>query len=165
LRRLETERTYLEHQLRLLRKLHDGPLRASCDVLAGEGFYDVHRVQLTSPALHRAYELLYPRDARRLSPEVLAITGWPGLAALWLDQARWHSPRRASLRGRYDGQDYRAVRDWLAAAQIPTQPLLRRDGWQGLELRPPALTALLHAIAPHVHRSQRFRLRYPGRLV
>lgn len=76
------------HQSRQLHKYHDGPLDLEIDTLATEGFYDDKRLRCHGDELYRAYELLYPRDTRTLTPEVLALTGHRGVAALWCDRGR-----------------------------------------------------------------------------
>lgn len=162
LRQLELKRTYLEHQLRRLRRLHDGPLEAHIDVLPGEGFYDIHRVRLTTPALHRAYELLHPRDERRLSAEVLAITGWMGMAALWIDQGRWPSRTRPTITGRFSLEEYGVLDAWLEAQGIARVQPRRQDRRNSLVIAPDAIERFMAALRPHVHRSQRWCLR-PGR--
>lgn len=85
IQRRETDLTYLNHQLRMLHKAHDGKLEAVSDVVQGDGFYDDRRIRVHSPDLYRVYDLLYFRDERRLTPEVLEIIGPQGLAALWCD--------------------------------------------------------------------------------
>jgi hypothetical protein len=87
LRRTELEKTYLDHQLRRLRKVHDGPIEADWDILPTNGFYDDHRVRLHCEELYHVYELLYPRDERTITPEILEIAGSEGLAALFTDRA------------------------------------------------------------------------------
>jgi hypothetical protein len=88
IRRPETEKTYLDHQLRRLRKLHDGPVESAMDLVSTESVYDDFRVVLHAPELWRAYELLYPRDEFTVTEEVLNIVGRTGLLALWCDQGR-----------------------------------------------------------------------------
>jgi hypothetical protein len=160
LRRLETELSYLEHQVRHLRRVHDGPLQVHRDALPGTGFYDVHRAQLTSPALHRAYELLYPRDEKCLSAQVLAIAGWGGFTSLWLDFGRWESARRPALRGRFSVAEYQLLADWLAEQDVETCRLTGpRPHHRGMAIAPDSVTRAMARMRPHAPRGMRFRLR------
>lgn len=85
IKRRETDLTYLLHQSRQLHKLHDGPLDLVIDTLQTDGFYDDRRLRCHGDGLYRVYELMYPRDERVVTPEILAITGMQGVAALWCD--------------------------------------------------------------------------------
>ena len=58
--RPETQRTYLDHQLRSLRKLHDGPIDAVWDVIPTNGFYDKERLRLHGEGMWRVHELRCP---------------------------------------------------------------------------------------------------------
>lgn len=95
LRRCETQRRYLSHQIRRLRELHDGPLEVIRDIVPSDGFYDVHRARIFGEGLYHVYELLYPRDEFRIAPEVLTIVGNQGLVSLWCDRGRWFRQRPA----------------------------------------------------------------------
>ena len=89
LKRLETERTYMLHQVRSLQRSGGGPVRASIDMLPGKHFYDVCRARLQHDAFERAMELLAPDGETRFSREVLEIGGGRGLASVWLDLGHW----------------------------------------------------------------------------
>ena len=54
-------------------------------MLAGESYYDDEKILFTGEGLHAAYSLLYPRDKKVITKEVLDITGLMGLTALWID--------------------------------------------------------------------------------
>ena len=112
LRRCETERTYLDHQLRRLRKLHDGPIEAQWDRIPSEGFYDKVRLRLHGEDLYRVYELLYPRDEKRINKQVLTIAGFDGLIALWADNGRWWG-RIGRIDGRYNTDEFTALQEWI----------------------------------------------------
>ncbi|NDC87504.1 MAG: hypothetical protein EB075_01615 [Bacteroidetes bacterium] len=85
IKRRETDLTHLLHQSRQLHRLHDGPLDLVIDTVQTDGFYDDKRLRCHGEGLYRAYELMYPRDERVVTPEILAITGIQGIAALWCD--------------------------------------------------------------------------------
>lgn len=89
LRRLETERTYLLHQVRSLQRAGAGPVRTSIDMVPGQHFYDICRARLQHDAFERAMELLAPGGDACLSEKVLQIGGSRGLASIWLDLGRW----------------------------------------------------------------------------
>jgi hypothetical protein len=89
LKRLETERTYMLHQVRSLQRAGAGPVRAAVDMLPGRHFYDVCRARLQHDAFERAIELLAPEGEISLSKEVLEIGGGRGLASIWLDLGHW----------------------------------------------------------------------------
>lgn len=89
LKRLETERTYMLHQVRSLQRAGAGPVRAAVDMLPGRHFYDVCRARLQHDAFERAIELLAPEGEISLSREVLEIGGGRGLASIWLDLGHW----------------------------------------------------------------------------
>lgn len=161
LRRLETELPYLEHQIRKLRRVHDGPLDVHRDALPGDGFYDVHRARLTSPALHRAYELLYPRDEKQLSTQVMAIAGAGGMAAIWLDFGRWESGRRPALCGHYSEPEYRVLERWLQEQGVDTHKLVdSQRKRRGMAIAPDSVARAMHLLRPHVPRCMRPKLRW-----
>jgi len=89
LKRLETERTYMLHQVRSLQRAGAGPVRTAVDMLPGQHFYDVCRARLQHDAFERAIELLAPEGEISLSKEVLEIGGARGLASIWLDLGHW----------------------------------------------------------------------------
>jgi hypothetical protein len=157
LRRLETESTYLGHQVRMLQRAAIGELRLDQDVVAGRGFYDIRRARLHSPLLNRAMEILSPGGEPRLTVEALQVAGLRGIASLWLDAGTWRPDGSARLPVRSAGD---------------TEPLIALLQQQGVaaaadrretvvELRPRAMAALADLLRPHVHRSMRHALR-PG---
>jgi len=85
IQRLETESTYLEHQVRALRRATRQSIRVEEDLLPGKGYYDVLRVRIQAPALERAAEIL----ADGISDEALQVAGAKGIASLWIDNGYW----------------------------------------------------------------------------
>ena len=129
IRRPETQRPYIDHQLRRLRKLHDGPVEAALDLVSTELVYDDFRMVLHAPELWRCYELLYPRDEFTISQEVLDIVGRPGLLALWCDQGRWKGPN-ALLSIRRPEEEMSRLAEWIRGLGYSTCLL---DGAIGFE--------------------------------
>ena len=86
--RPETEKPYLNYQVKLLREAHPGKLDTHWDMLPTDGFYDKFRLRARSDELYRAYELMYPRDKKVITPQIISITGMQGVAALWSDRGR-----------------------------------------------------------------------------
>lgn len=163
LQRSEPERTYLDHQLRRLRRLHDGPLEAHWDRLPGEGFYDTERVRLRSEALEPAYECLYPRDRWTLSAEVLQLCGWRGIAALWADGGRWRG-KQLWLGGsslRLQEMDYILLGEALRDLKIKVRADVRRDCLLGLFIEPRDQQTFAAQLEHHLHYSLRPALLTP----
>lgn len=160
--RCETERTYLGHQLRLLRKTHDGPLLARVEPVAGSGRYDRERLRLLSPQLARAKELLFgPGGERRISAETWLVAGIPGLAALWLDQGRWLG-RALELRLDWSEAELELLIRQIQAVGSKAHLARSRQGRLcGVHVLGRHVDALAAAVRPHVHRSMRHRL-WPG---
>lgn len=111
IKRRETDLTYLNHQLRMLHRVHDGKLEAVSDIVQTDGFYDDRRIRVHSPDLYRVYELLTFRDERRLTPEVLRIIGFQGLAALWCDTGTT-TKTKAVLRSWADATETHHLAEW-----------------------------------------------------
>ena len=142
------------HQLRQLRLAADGPLEVVRDVLPGSGFYDIHRVRLHGEGLYHAYGLLYPRDRRQLSAEVLAIAGRPGLAALLIDRARSQGPR-LRICDRYSFEERDHLVAWLSALGYPVRGLSQP---MGVQFAADSLARLRRDLGPLIHASQRARV-------
>lgn len=157
LRRLETESTYLEHQVRALRQSAGGTARVDLDFTAGEGFYDIARARISSPLLERAIELLCPAGEQQITPEALEVAGVRGLACLWLDAGHWD--------GRVGVIDTRSP----AEAALLREQLLARGieagttsaGGASVRIAPADMPALAALLRPQVHRSMRHTL-HPG---
>ena len=86
--RSEVDRTYLTHQLRTLKHTHDGAVDYLADRVPTDGFYDLERIRFHGDLLWRVYELLYPKDEKYISSDVLKVAGIHGLTALWIDQGK-----------------------------------------------------------------------------
>lgn len=122
----------MNHQLRMLHKVHDGKLEAVSDIVQGNGFYDDRRIRVHSPDLYRAYELLYFRDERRLTPDVLQIVGFQGLAALWCDTGVT-TKTKAVLRSWTDIPQTQYLADWAAdLGFLPAKVRKGRLEFQGI---------------------------------
>ena len=159
LRRLETESTYLLHQVRLLQRSSSGSARAALDLVPGQGFYDVRRARLHSPLLERAMELLQVDRGLRFSEEVLQVAGVRGLASLWLDAGSWQlGTGTIALRSLEDG----AVLLEHLAAQYGIQAALHERPAPALKFTPRAMHALTNLLRPQVQRSMRHALRSGG---
>ncbi|MEB3235366.1 MAG: hypothetical protein VKM98_08050 [Cyanobacteriota bacterium] len=158
LQRLETEATYLNHQVRLLQQAAGSGLRSDLDVVAGRGFYDIRRARLQSPLLERALELLQPDGKPRLSDEVLQVAGLRGIASLWLDLGLWlpHGGGRLPLQTHADAESLAAHLGQQGVAAVAAD----KRG-PVVDLRPAVMAELARRLRPHVHRSMRHALR-PG---
>lgn len=162
--RPETERTYLDHQLRSLRAACQGaPHRSSLDALPTEGFYDDQRLRFHSPGLWQAYELLYAGDQRQLTSAVLESLGLPALTALLLDRGVRLSPRCYDLKLRTP-QEAKLVHEWAASLGVPPLVTGRRPNTRVLAWRDRGLDALIEQVRPWTHRSMRHRLHPPQHL-
>lgn len=153
LRRLETEATHLEHQVRALRRALHQPIRVDMDLISGKGYYDICRARIQSPWLERAIDLA----GSGITPEALSAAGVRGLACLWLDRGIW---RRDSgqfvLRSSADAD---AVQDVLLGLGIRLRRRADSSGVIGIEPEP--MHELAGILRPWVHRSMRHALR-PG---
>jgi hypothetical protein len=147
--RSETERSFLKYQLKLLKELHEGPIDFYQDRLATNSYYDKERFRFYGDQLYRAYELLYPRDHRYISPNVLEITGTKGLAYLWLDQGRVNG-LRGSLRGRYSPEEYQNISDYLNSLGIQATPHANQLSTIEICLSRQGLRLLLEIIDVHL---------------
>lgn len=158
LQRLETEATYLNHQVRLLQRAATTELRCDLDVVGGRGFYDIRRARLQSPQLERALELLQPEGEPRLSAEVLQVAGLRGIASLWLDLGLWlpNGSGRLPMRSSTDAETLAAhlqQQGVLAAATDKRGPVV--------DFKPIVMAEFTQRLRPQVHRSMRHTLR-PG---
>lgn len=159
--RCETERSYLDHQLRALRKSHDGPLEAHWDGISGSGRYDRERLRLTTPQLERAWELLFPGGDRLVSQQVLDITGPAGVAAIWLDQGRWLG-RALELRLDWSAAELELLQQQIAELGCRSHLAKTRQGALcGIHVLGRHVPGLAQTLRPFVHRSMRHRL-WPG---
>jgi hypothetical protein len=160
LRRSELEQTYLDHQVRMLRRLHPQPgsFKVHWNRLSADSVYDDLVAEFTCPELWGAYDLLYPRDRRRITSEALVAAGLPGLAAAWLDEGE-RNPQSAKLRLFGPGPSDVEILGWIESLGTPgriapgprLQMSLAFDQWQA--------DTLVRQIRPLVHRSMAYRLR------
>jgi len=165
IQRPETERTYLDHQIRKLRKFHDGPHDAIWDRIPGPGFYDIERLRFKGSQLWHVYELLYPRDEWTLTPDILRMTGMTGIAALWCDCGHWKNGTM-----RFGGRDLNITRDdyALLATHLADLGFHCRIENRGrlvvaVTMTPLYLRDFIRKLRPHVHRSMHHTLVKPRR--
>ena len=154
IRRRETDLSYLNHQLRMLHRVHDGKLEAVSDIVQTAGFYDDRRIRVHSPDLYRAYELLYFRDERRLTPEILRIVGFQGLAALWCDTGLLVKDK-VILRSWANAEETQYLSDW--AIDLGFLPSLAQKG--RLEFSGAIASDLAYSLRRAIPRSKMSTLR------
>ena len=147
--RSEADRSFLRWQFNLLKKLHEGPIDYFEDRIATNGFYDLERFRFHGENLYKVYELLYPRDKRYISLDVLQIAGEKGLAMLWFDQGRIKG-RRVSLRGRYSPEEYQNISDYLNSLGIQATPHANQLSTIEICLSRQGLRLLLEIIDVHL---------------
>jgi hypothetical protein len=164
IRRPEVEHTYLEHQLRELRRLATSPFEHRMDLIPGARHYCTLRLRCRCDELLPAYQLLYPQDEFKVSRQALEVAGLQGLAALWLDQGRYegHQPRITC--GRWNPADWMNLQDHLDALGYPARVCGSNKGHSGVVLLADALRypAFVKDIYPLAHVSLRHRLRRSG---
>ena len=156
--RYETDRTYLDHQLRVLKQYHDGPIDYVWDRLSTDGFYDRERFRFQGELLWRAYELLYPKDQKVISREVLNIAGLKGAAALWIDQGRVIG-KKGSIRGRFSENDYVQLESWFNDLGIPAKIHRNNISIVQLSFKKNSLESLSKLLRPMVHLTMKKTLR------
>jgi len=161
LRRLETEVTYLRHQLKALRQAGGPGVMAVIDAVPGSGYYDLCRGRIHSPLLERVMEILCPEDDIRLSAEALQVAGDRGLASAWLDGGHWDG-----LSGRFEmrsPEDAEALHS--AIQQRGIHGMIIGSGGNrgrcGVFYGVDAMQDLVRLLRPRVHRSMRHCL-WPG---
>ena len=158
LSRLETERDYLNHQVKQLIKYHEGPVDIFKDRLPTNSFYDKERVRFHGQELWRAYEILCPRDKPYISDAVLDITGERGVASLWIDQGRFIG-KRGSIRGKYSNQEYENITKWLNRFSIPAVIHSNQTAILEISIRKDAMPTLLNIISPYVPKIMKNKLK------
>lgn len=165
LRRGELEHTYLDHQLRRLRREAEGPVEADWDVIEGQGFYDDHQLSVHCDAMQQVYDLLYPRDEFAISADVLRMAGMDALVALWADRAIFQA-RYVSLGHGLKPRDCAVIAAWMNEEGIKAHVAYRgicdsKTGPNVHVMRGEA-ERLYKLLYPSLHRSIRTKLRYPG---
>lgn len=158
LRRIETESTYLGHQVRALRQAGGTGILVDVDTVAGSGFYDIRRGRIHHPWLERVMEILCPGGEQRLTSEALLVAGPRGLASAWLDGGSW--VRAVGVLDLRTPDDARIMRAFLERQGFPSRSV---KGARALQFAPAVADELMRQIRPHVHRSMRGILRPGGR--
>ena len=149
LRRSELERTYLDHQLRMLRRAHDGPVEVIWDRLPDKGFYDIERIQFHGDGLWRAYELAYPRDQRRFTQAVADLFDIRHVANIWTDRGRVYG-RRGRFRLGLSPEELAIFHDMLLRLGLP-----KPAPEAALAFHDEATGELFEKLRPHIHVSMR----------
>ncbi len=152
--RPETEKVYLNYQLKQLRLAHSGPLEHFWDVIPTDGFYDKTRLRVRGEDLHRAYALMYPRDKKIITPQVMSICGIEGLTALWSDRGRVVG-RLGKLRTRLSTKDNHVIADWCNSNGFPCTLISREDKCYGIQFDRDSTKHLINSIRPHIHKTMR----------
>lgn len=156
--RSETERPYLSHQLKQLRDSHLGKLEFVIDVLPCDGFYDDVRLRVRSDELYRAYELMYPRDKKIVTPQILDITGIGGLSALWSDRGRIIG-RIGKVHSRFSPEGNVALANWCNANDFECKLMARKEKSFGIQFTRESTKAFIAAVRPHTHKIMRKRFK------
>jgi hypothetical protein len=161
LRRTELEKTYLDHQVRQLRKLNRGDgFKAHWSRISVDSIYDDLQVEFTTDDLWPAYRLLYPRDQRRVTPEAFAAAGRPGLAAAFLDSGiRKAQSARLRFYGPMPAPSF--LSDWLEDLDVPGRLRWFPGGSVAMEWNEEQSKSLVRAIRPLTHRSMAHYLAKP----
>lgn len=158
--RCETEHVYLGHQARCLRKDSDAPSDYVIDRVATDGFYDKVRLRFHSDDLWRAYELLYPRDEKTLTRDVLNITGRQGLIALWSDYGRLNG-RRSAIGGRRPHDKTTLLANWATDLGFPAVAAPMRNGQLLVRFNRDSTALLVRDLKPLLHYTMRRKLANP----
>ncbi len=112
------------------------------DVLQCDGFYDDVRLRVRSDELYRAYELMYPRDKKIVTPQILGLTGIAGMAALWSDRGRIVG-RIAKIRSRLDPEANIALAEWCKKHDFECRHIAKLDRSYGVQFTPEATQAFI----------------------
>ncbi len=152
--RPETEKVYLNHQLKQLRLAHSAPLEYVWDVVPTDGFYDKKRLRVQCEDLYRAYELMYPRDKKIITPQVMSICGIYGLTALWSDRGRVVG-RLGKLRTRLSTDDNHVIADWCNDNGFTCNLITREDKCFGIQFDRDSTKHLIDSIRPYIHKTMR----------
>ena len=156
--RPETERTYLSYQLFTLRRSHDGPFEDQRAALEGESFYDDEQILFHGEGLHAAYDLLYPRDRKHITKEVLDITGLMGLTALWIDYGTINNKGEGLIKGRLGDETYRLLHEHIREFGINAGKKHAFGQVRGVLLNREAMEAFARLIRPYAHYSMKAKL-------
>lgn len=163
LRRPETESTYLEHQSRVLRKLHPtGKIKIHWLRHDTDGFYDDVSFEFQDNELWPAYDLLHYRDKPFLSEIALKRLGVKIIAGCWCDTGvRTGSQARITLTASQTQVD--AIQRWTQSIRLPAR-VRPGPGKYSLILtwQDDTAAAMIRTIRPLVHPSLRSTLRVAG---
>ena len=155
--RPETQRTYLDHQLRSLRKLHDGPIDAVWDIIPTNGFYDKERLRLHGEGMWRVHELRGPHDEPLITREALDVCGIQGVAALWVDQGRFVG-KYGKISGRFKANELVTIAEWLTDMGFDSSCHGNGDRFFEVCIKHYAIKDLINEIRPHIHVSMKNKL-------
>jgi hypothetical protein len=156
--RPETERPYLSYQLFALRRSHDGPYDDQRDVMTADGFYDNERIRFQGDGLHAAYNLLYPRDRKVITKQILDITGLVGLTALWIDNGRILPSRGGQIKGNFEEETYPLIRNALRDHGIGAHVMHVHGTIKAVTMKPPVMLEFARLIRPYAHYSAKAKL-------
>lgn len=158
LQRSELELTYLRHQQRQLRQAYSGELESEIQQIPTNSFYDDYRLAVHCPQMRHVYDLLYPRDEKRITKELLLIAGPGALPTLWCDRGR-HDGKRITFGNFRDRAPTTATALWLEDLGYgATEETIQRDG-RSIRLSEGASRRFAEAIYQKVHPTLRKELR------
>lgn len=152
--RSETEKVYQNHQLKQLRSCHPGALEYFWDVVPTDGFYDKNRLRAHSDELYRAYELMYPRDKKVITPQIMDICGLYGITALWSDRGRLVG-RKGRLVTRLGVSNNEVIADWCIRNGFPCSHINHACGTNGLFFSRDVTSKLISSMRPYIHKTMR----------
>ena len=152
--RPETEKPYLNQQLKLLREAHPGKLDTHWDMLPTDGFYDKFRLRVRSDELYRAYELMYPRDKKVVTPQIISITGMPGVSALWSDRGRVVG-RLGKLVTRWSHEENEYLADWINEQGFECRAVRKL----GVQFTRESTKPMIDELREYTHRCIRFKFK------
>lgn len=155
LQRTELETDYLSHQIRTLQRLHQGKLDVVWDQVERDTFYCDVRARVRSDALWAAYELMYPRDEKVITREIIDIAGMTGVAALACDLAVCNSKRLSLRLPRGNAAD---LRDFLVEKGYPARLLRIPGGIENVFVTELAGIEFAKDLRKIIHRSMRHKV-------
>jgi hypothetical protein len=158
--RSETEHTYLSSQLKPLRKFSNSPIDCVRDRVETDGFYDKERVRLHCEDLWHVYELLYPRDEKVFTRQLLDMCGMLGAVSLWLDCGQFVG-RCGRIRNRYKPEEAGLISSWLSDLGYDAKPVHASETSAAVGLSNQSTTKFIADIRPITHSTMKHRLRRP----
>ncbi len=158
--RSETEKLYQNQQLRGLKDSHPGQLDYFWDTLPTDGFYDKNRLRVRSDELYRAYELMYPRDKKVITPQIISIVGMPGVSALWSDKGRVVG-RLGKLVTGWTHEENEYLAEWINNQGYDCRAVRKL----GVQFTRDSTKPMIDALRPFTHKCIRFKFKkIPPRL-